>query len=137
LGRIIVPEPHGRTPLKIGIHQEVPKQEKPEMTDDKSKTAKPYHSKGLKYYGQDLEEVATTHDDDNWQFVRINDQDYPRKCVRIEGDGVLVSIACVESEGGDKPGEVGVEYIHAKLKGCKFFYVTDSDGHPIEWKIKR
>jgi len=107
------------------------------MTEDKSKSAKTYPSKGLKYYGQDLSEVATRHEDDRWQFVRIGDQDYPRKCVRIEGDGVLISVACVASEGGDKPAQVGVEYINAKLQECQFFYVTDSEGHPIEWKIKR
>lgn len=107
------------------------------MNDEESKVTKTYYTKGLKYYGEDLKEVPTSHEDENWQFVRIRDQDYPRKCVRIEGDGVLVSVACVASEEGDRPPEVGIEYITAKLKECEFFYVTDSAGHPIEWRIKR
>lgn len=107
------------------------------MDELRSKTGKVYHSKGIKYYGEDLKEVATTHEDEEWQFVRVEDENYPRKCVRIEGDKVLVSIPCLEMDQDDKSTGVDVSFIDAELDQCEFFYVTDSEGHPIEWKIKR
>jgi len=70
-------------------------------------------------------------------LVRIGDQEYPRKCTRIEGDGVLVSVACLTSEAEGEPPEPDVEFVEAKIGDCEFFYVVDSEGHPIAWKIKK
>jgi hypothetical protein len=107
------------------------------MADTKDRPVREYHTKGLKYFGQDLLEVPAAPQDEDWQYVRIGEAAYPRRCVRIEGDRVLVSIACLESEPGEENVRYGVENIESQLGECEFFYVTDADGHPIEWKIRR
>lgn len=120
------------TAVQIPHHEEVMA-----MTDASQKGPRSPFSKGLKYHGEELKEVVTTSADDRWQFVRIGTQDYPRKCVRIEGDDVLVSVACLESEGEEGSRRVDVEFVNAKMEECRFLYVVDSAGQPIEWKIKR
>lgn len=107
------------------------------MTNVRQEGSRSPFSKGLKYHGEELKEVVTTWADDRWQFVRIGPQEYPRKCVRIEGDDVLVSVACLESEGKGESRRVEVEFVNAKIDECHFFYLVDSAGQPIEWKIKR
>jgi|YNPNPStandDraft_1061719.scaffolds.fasta_scaffold10451_7 hypothetical protein len=107
------------------------------MTDAGQRGARSPFSRGIMYHGEELREVLTTWADDKWQFVRVGLQDYPRKCVRIEGDDVLVSVACLESEGAEGSRRVDVEFVNAKLAECQFFYLVDSEGRPIEWKIKR
>jgi hypothetical protein len=107
------------------------------MADTKDRSVREYHTKGLKYFGQELNEISTEPQDENWQYVRIRETAYPRRCVRIEGDKVLVSIACLESEPGEERVRYGLENIESQIGECEFFYVTDADGHPIEWKIKR
>lgn len=107
------------------------------MTDASQEGPRSPFSKGLKYHGEELKEMVTNSADDKWQFVRIGTQDYPRKCVRIEADDVLVSVACLESEGEEGSRRVEVEFISAKIEECRFFYLVDSSGQPIEWQIKR
>ncbi len=120
-------------PPSQGAHQE----EVMAMGDATQRGSRSPFSKGLKYHGEELREVVTTWTDERWQFVRIGPQDYPRKCVRIEGDDVLVSVACLESEGEEGSRRVDVEFVNAKIGECQFLFLVDSAGQPIEWKVKR
>ena len=107
------------------------------MTGEETKAKTAHITEGLHYYGEDLTEVYTEPEDDAWQFIRIGDADYPRKCVKIRDKDVFVSIACVRSEQDERSEKVDVEHINAELSDCSFFYVVDSEGHPIEWKRKK
>ena len=107
------------------------------MTGEETKAKTTHITDGLHYYGEDLKEVFTEPVDEAWQFVRVNDKDYPRKCVRIRDDDVFISVACVRTELDGCSEPVEVEQINAGLSDCRFFYVVDSEGHPIEWKRKK